>query len=138
MKGRTIFDAVRTIDDVIEFTKRKGHKGILTTIDFEKAFDSINRSFLFRTLEVFGFGASFITWIKTFYNDISSCVINNGFITPFFQVKRGVRQGDPLSPYLFIIALETLAIYIRNNNQIRGILRSTKQKRLSWLISRTI
>ena len=121
VKGRTIFDAVRTIDDVIEFTKRKGHKGILTTIDFEKAFDSINRSFLFSTLEVFGFDASFITWIKTFYNDISSCVINNGFITPFFQVKRGVRQGDPLSPYLFIIALETLAIYIRNNNQIRGI-----------------
>ena len=60
-------------------------------------------------------------WIKTFYNNISSCVFNNGFSTPSFNVKRGVHQGDPLSPSLFIIVLELLALSIRNNDQIKGI-----------------
>ena len=93
----------------------------MTAIDFEKAFDSLNWNFLLKSLEFFGFGESFLGWIKTFYKNISSCVINNGFSTPSFNLKRGVRQGDPLSPSLLIIVLELLALSIRNNDQIRGI-----------------
>lgn len=93
----------------------------MTAIDFEKAFDSLNWNFLLKSLEFFGFGESFLGWIKTFYKNISSCVINNGFSTPSFNLKRGVRHGDPLSPSLFIIVLELLALSIRNNDQIRGI-----------------
>ena len=55
---------------------------ILTAIDFEKAFDSLSRASLFKSLESFGFGASFIAWIKTFYKNITSCgVVNNGYFT---------------------------------------------------------
>ena len=121
VKGRTIFDATRTISDVLEFTKMRNYQGIMTAIDFEKAFDSLNWNFLHKSLEFFGFGESFLGWIKTFYTNISNCVINNGFSTPTFNVKRGVRQGDPLSPSLFIIVLELLALSIRNNDQIKGI-----------------
>ena len=78
VKGRTIFDAVRTINDVLDFTEVKGYQGILIAIDFEKAFDSLSRDFLFKSLESFGVGACFITWIKTFYKNITSCVVNNG------------------------------------------------------------
>ena len=105
----------------MDFTKMRDYQGIMTAIDFEKAFDSLNWNFLLKSLEFFGFGNSFLGWIKTFYKNISSCVINNGFSTPSFNLKRGVRQGDPLSPSLFIIVLELLALSIRNNDQIKGI-----------------
>ena len=121
VKGRTIFDVVRTISDVMEFTKMRDYQGIMSAIDFEKAFDSLNQNFLLKSLEFFGFGESLLGWIKTFYKNISSCVINNGFSTPSFNLKRGVRQGDPLSPSLFILVLELLAVSIRNNDQIKGI-----------------
>ena len=96
-------------------------QGRLIAIDFKKAFDSESRDFLFRTLSAFRFGPSFIQWIKTFYNNISSCVMNNGFATAF-EIQRGVRQGDPLSSYLFIIVLEILNTSIRSNKNIQGIM----------------
>lgn len=107
MKGRTIFDTCTV--------------STISAVDFETAFDSLNWNFLLKSLEFFGFGESFLGWIKTFYKNISSCVINDGFSTPSFILKRGVRQGDPLSPSLFITVLELLAVSIRNNDQIKGI-----------------
>ena len=122
VKGRTIFDAVRTVEDILDYTERFKINGRLIDIDFKKAFDSVSRKFLFRTLSAARFGPSFIHWIHTFYNNISSCVSNNGFATAHFDIQRGVRQGDPLSPYLFIVVLETLASTIRSDEDIRGIM----------------
>ena len=82
----------------------------------------MRREFLFCTLSAFCFGPSFTQWIYTFYKNISSCVLNNGFSTAPFEIQRGVRQGDPLSPYLFIITLEILAIETRRNKDIQGII----------------
>lgn len=121
VKGRTIFDAVRSINDVMEYTKLQNTPGLMTTFDFKKAFDSISWQFLFETLRAFNFGNSFVRWVEVLYSDISSCVMNNGFTSDIFQIKRGVRQGDPLSPYLFIIALEVVNIAIRDSREIEGI-----------------
>ena len=122
VKGRKIFDSVRTIDDVIEYARYKDIPGILVAIDFEKAFDSLNliQFFILRVLHAFNFGPSFIQWIRVLYNNASSCVMNNGFTTGPFAPSRGVRQKGPHSPYLFIIALETLATKTREDDGIKG------------------
>ena len=93
----------------------------LQAVDFEKAFDSVSHNFLFKILELFGFGQSFCSWVKTMYNGISSCVMNGGVSTGYFDIKRGVRQGDPLSPYLFLLAIEILAQVLRKDDVIKGI-----------------
>jgi len=131
VKVRAIFDAVRTIKDVMEFSERYNLEGRMICIDFKKAFDTVSRDFLFCTLTSFGFGQSFLQWIHTFYNNISSCVINNGFSTQPFAAERGVRQGDDLSAYLFIIVLEILCISVRSSKDICGIKVDNEELRLS-------
>ena len=121
VKDRNISEGLRTILDIIEDTKQKDMHGLLMTIDFEKAFDSISWEYLFRSLEAFNFSQPFIDWIKLLYTNISSCIMNNNTTSIYFDILRGVRQGDPLSPYLFILAIELLAIYLRNRNDIHGL-----------------
>ena len=68
---------------------------------------------------------------KLFYSSITSCIQNNGWSSDFFQLGRGVRQGCPLSPYLFILCVEILASAIRNNDGIKGICISDSECKLS-------
>ena len=82
--NRNILLALRTVLDIIEITKRENQKGLLMLIDFEKAFDNVNHNFLFAVLEKFNFSLSFPNWIKTFYSNISSCVINNKLTSKYF------------------------------------------------------
>ena len=121
VKGRSIFDAVRTIDDILEYTRHAKMSSFLVAIDFEKPFDSLDHTCLLKVLNAFNFGPSFIQWIRTMYSNISSCIINNGFTSDYFEVGRGVRQGDPLSPLLFMLGLEILTRSIQKNDKIQGI-----------------
>ena len=121
LKGRFIGENIRLIDNIMNYVSKKNIPGLLLFIDFEKAFDSLEWSFIERTLQYFGFGSSLINWFQTFYKNIESCVLNNGWASCFFQLQRGVRQGCPLSPYLFILSAEILAKAVRSNKNIKGI-----------------
>lgn len=89
-------------------------------IDFENAFDTVSWDFIFQTSTFFNFGVSIKKWIKCFYQNISSCIIQSGILSQFFKPQRGCRQGDPVSPYLFILCAEILGNLIRNNRDIKG------------------
>ena len=71
-------------------------------------------------LKKFGFGNSFIDWIKILTNE-ESCVINGGSTTSYFRFKKGVLQGDLISAYLFIIALEIIFAMIKSNPNMKGL-----------------
>ena len=121
VKDRYTGEAAKSILDIMTYTKQTSKSGVLLFIDFEKAFDSIEWNFLLKSLNCFGFGPNLIRWVETFYSGISSCIINNGICSADFNVTRGVRQGDPLSPYLFVLAIELIAIAIRQSKDITGI-----------------
>ena len=76
---------------------------------------------MYKCLEHFNFGNELINLVKLFYNDAKSCVSNNGNLSDFFKVQRGVRQGCPLSPYLFIICKELLSNTVMKHPDIKGI-----------------
>lgn len=121
IKDRYIGECTRLIYDILYETKKRKLPGLLLLIDFEKAFDSIEWAFLDRALKYFGFKNNFCQWVKLFYTDITSSVINNGHLSQQFTLTRGVRQGDPLSPYLFILAVECLSAAIKYHPNINGI-----------------
>ena len=80
---RCISESGRQISDIIEVFEKQNIWGYLVTMDFEKAFDSLDHDFLVNVLNKFGFGSSFISWIKLLLNSQQSCVINGGNTTPY-------------------------------------------------------
>lgn len=131
VKGRYIGENIRLINDIMEYTSLQNLPGILTSLDFRKAFDSIEWPFIMKTLDHFNFGSDIKRWIKLFYTNTETAVQNNCFITSWFKPSKGVRQGCPLSPYLFILSAEVLSKRIRQDSNVRGIKVFGKEIKLS-------
>ena len=127
MKGRYIAESVRLIQDIIEHTNLTGKKGIAIFLDFKKAFDMIEWPYLKAAINVFNFGPDILNWINMFYNDVSSCVLNNGNASTFFPLQRGVRQGCPLSGVLFVLGIELFGRALKNNLSIKGIMINNRE-----------
>ena len=124
---------VRLVSDVVNQTKIQNIPGILVQLYFGKAFDTIEWSFIKRSLRLFNFGDSIQCiqqWVSTFYNNSEPAVLNDGFCTNFFKLLRGVRQSCPLSPYLFIIGSEIFTCKIRQDKTIKGITVFQKELKL--------
>ena len=121
MANRYMGDNIRLICDLISYLNMNNLPGLLLCIDFEKAFDSLSWTFMHKVLRAYGFGESLCRWITTFYTNAKSTVIVNGNTSDWISIKRGCRQGDPVSPYLFILCAEILSIMIKEESVIKGI-----------------
>ena len=122
MKDRFIGQNVSLLNDLMEYTDEKKISGIFLFIDFEKAFDSIEWNFIKRSLELFNLGPFLTSWFSILYNNSEAAVMNAaGYMTDYFTVLRGVRQGCPLRPFLFTLSVELLALKIRQEPNCKGI-----------------
>ena len=121
IKGRKISTIHREIDDILEYQRVSRSCGILLALDFKQAFDSINTVFILESLRNFGFGPNFVKWISILNADRLTCVKNGGHISRMFKMNNGVRQGCPISPQLFILAVEVLAQKVIQSNLVNGI-----------------
>ena len=120
LNGRHITKNIHILQDLIDVINNENGEAAIIFLDQEKAFDRMSHTFLFKTLKKFGIGENFIDWIKIIYTDIKGSVKINGFLTEEFDIKRGVRQGCPLSALLYVLCAEVLGITIRNEPSIKG------------------
>ena len=119
--GRTISENLFLIRDLIDYAEQEDIPLALLSLDQEKAFDRVDWGFLYRILDTFNFGPAFCRWIKLFYTNVESAVVINGWSSSFFSPSRGVRQGCPLSPLLYVLSIEVLAANIRSAPGITGV-----------------
>lgn len=120
--GRSISSNIILLHYILDYVERNDETGILISLDQETAFDRVDRSFLENLLQRFGFGSAFCNWISTLYNGANMQTIINGFLSSKIDLQRGVRQGDSLSPMLYILCVEVLACQIKNTPEIKGLL----------------
>jgi hypothetical protein len=99
--GRTIFDSVIQLRDIAHKATVKNLNLIMISLDQEKAIDRVNRNFLIKIMKKMNYGPTLIRWIETLYAEANCQIINNGWLSDTVHLKRGVRQGCPLSPLLY-------------------------------------
>nr|GEU49648.1 cysteine-rich receptor-like protein kinase [Tanacetum cinerariifolium] len=137
IKGRQIINGPLMVEEIIAWAKKAKKRLMILKFEFEKDFDSLNWSFLFSILEQMGFSVKRRNWIHSFLNSAYASVLVNGSPTKEFKIKRGLRQGDHLSPFLFILAVEALNVVLLeaiNNNVFHGF-HIGKEKELKKIIS---
>ena len=128
-KNRSIQDNLMDLMSILDYAEHKNLPLLLLSFDFEKAFDKINWEYLDASLEFFGFGKRFRQMVKNVHIGTTSCTVNCGISSEYININNGLRQGSPLSPALFNIAVEILGLVIRQNDNIIGINVNGRQKK---------
>lgn len=124
--GRQGLDQIRRVIDIIsllqmEWDKGRHQEGLLLSTDLQKAFDSVSWPYLFDVMGHWGFGQRFMGLLSALYSFLEARVCLQGYYSEPIKIARGTRQGCPLSPLIFAIAIETLAIAIRTHQDIQGV-----------------
>uniref|UniRef100_M1B0E1 Reverse transcriptase domain-containing protein n=1 Tax=Solanum tuberosum TaxID=4113 RepID=M1B0E1_SOLTU len=121
MKNRQITDASMIANEVLDWKLKSGESGILCKLNIKKDFDQLNWAYLINILKQMGFRDRWIRWIFFCISTVKLSVLVNRSLVGFFSSKKGLRQGDPLFSFLFILAMEGLSQML------------TKAKELQWI-----
>lgn len=109
VEGRHILDNVIQVQETIHSSKQRNEKGMIIKLDMANVFDRVNHSFLIKVLLTFGFSPHFVHLIKACIDNSWIAPLVNGRPSKFFQAQRGIRQGCPLSPFLYILMADSLS-----------------------------
>ena len=119
--GRSILDHNHYIRDLISYAHDRGGASFILSLDQAKAFDRVSHPWLYRVLRGNNLPDDFVKWVKILYTGAHSNILVNGVLSESLELGRGVRQGDGLSPMLYVLTLEPLLNFIRSNIQITGM-----------------
>lgn len=128
---------IRQIQDIIDFSEKFNIDSCMLFLDFTKAFDTVEWKLMFACLKKYGFGESFLQWVKVMYSNITGCVKNNNWVPGSYQIARGIRQGYPLSCLIFVIAAEILATKLISEVTIEGVKINNKHVKIVQLADDT-
>jgi len=108
LSNRGLLDSVLVVNEVLDDLKRRRKSRVIVKLDFEKAYDSVSWEFLFYMMGRLGFCGRWIQWIKACLESATVSVLVNGSSTKEFKPSRGLRQGDSMTPFLFLIVAQVL------------------------------
>ena len=128
LKDRTMSSNIRRVLSIIDYANSNDLPGVIVSVDFMKCFDMISTEALIEALKYFNFGPNFCKWTKILYTNTEACVANNGYISTFFNINRGTKQGGPNSAYYFLVIAEVLAIELRKASNISGFVLNQVRK----------
>lgn len=129
-KGRSINTNLHRMRTACEAAEMGVMPIAILQLDLRKAFDQVDRTFLFTLLRHCGIGETMMEWLETCYADITTSVMLGGALGPSIEVSRSVRQGCPMSPVLFALYLEPLCRMIATSNSIRGLVLGNEELRV--------
>ena len=134
IKGRQILDGALIANETVQWLKRKKKPGILMKLDFEKAYDTLSWDSVDNVLREMGFGVKWRRWIEACITTPRVSILFNGNPCKPFKMGRGVRQGDPLSPFLFVLVAEVLNKLLMKAESI-GLFRGLKVGRRGEIVT---